>query len=662
MANARRTERAAKLRYLDTLTLLQSRLSDAQRIASLGNWDWNIPTNELWWSDEIYRLFQLDREDFGADFESFLTMVHPDDRKFVADSVDRALRGEEAYAIDHRIIRADGSKRIVHERAEVTFDDEGNPIRMAGTVHDITERKEAEDKIRQRANFQELLATLSSKFMQARPYDFDTRLHAALEAAGERYGLDVVSIWWLSEHRDSLRAAHRWSREEAAGSRVRVARSEFPWMAKQLLDGDVIAIDDVLHMPMPAVTDQSGLRERDTRSILIVPLCVGKNLSGACVFLTKHECREWLPDTIAELKIIAENLAGAIARARAQVEVEQLRDQLQAENLYLREEVRLAHGFDEIVGEDRALKKSLQAVEKVAPTDIAVLILGETGTGKELIARAVHRLSHRCDKPMVSVNCPALPANLIESELFGHEKGAFTGADAARRGRFELADGGTLFLDEIGELPLELQSKLLRVLQTGEFERLGGTKTLRVDVRLIAATNRNLQHAIDRGEFRSDLFYRIASFPIQLPPLREREGDIPLLAEHFVHKHSRRLGKQIEAISAQMIRELVNYDWPGNVRELESVVERSLISAESNSVLELPGPLRLVSRFEQTRSELATDATSELYEVERAHIVSVLHQADWKVSGFGGAADRLGIPPSTLRSKMKRLGISRRKN
>ena len=661
-ANTRRSDRAAKLRYLDTLEVLQSRLTEAQRISSLGNWDWNIETNELWWSDEIYRLFQLDRDAFGANYESFLAMVHPDDREFVGDSVRLALRGEASYAIDHRIVCADGSERIVHDRAEVFFDDAGKPIRMAGTVHDITDRKKAEDEIRQRANFQELLATQSSNFMQARPYDFDARLQATLEAVGRHYELDVVSIWWLGEHRESLRAAHRWDRLHDGNSRVRVSRSEFPWLAPQLLNGKVIAIDDVLHMPMPAITDQSGLRERDTRSILIVPLCLGESLEGACIFLTKHESRKWLPETVAELKIIAENLAGAIARTRAQVEIEQLRDQLQAENLYLREEVRLAHGFDEIIGEDRALKRSLQAVEKVAPTDIAVLVLGETGTGKELIARAVHKLSHRSDKPMVSVNCPALPANLIESELFGHERGAFTGADSTRRGRFELADGGTLFLDEIGELPLELQSKLLRVLQTGEFERLGGTKTLRVDVRLIAATNRSLPAAIDRGEFRSDLFYRIASFPIELPPLRDREGDIPLLAEHFVHKHAGRFDKHIEAISAQMIQELLNYDWPGNVRELESVIERSLISAESDSVLELPGPLRLMARFEQTKSDLVPDTSSELIEVERAHIVSVLEQSEWKVSGSGGAAARLGIPPSTLRSKMKRLGISRRKN
>ena len=260
---------------------------------------------------------------------------------------------------------------------------------------------------------------------------------------------------------------------------------------------------------------------------------------------------------------------------------------------------------------------------------------------------------------MVSVNCAALPANLIESELFGHEKGAFTGAQAQRRGRFELAHGGTLFFDEVGELPLELQSKLLRVLQTGEFERLGGTKTLYADVRLIVATNRNLLSCIERGEFRADLYYRIASFPIRLPALKDRQMDIPLLAEHFVHKHSIRLGKKIEAISAKMLAEMAAYEWPGNVRELESIIERSMISAEDRSVLELPGPLRVIGAMQQHAGTLRIESGSDLFEVERTYILNVLELTNWKISGADGAASILGIPSSTLRSKMKRLGVTR---
>ena len=340
-------------------------------------------------------------------------------------------------------------------------------------------------------------------------------------------------------------------------------------------------------------------------------------------------------------------------------EIEELRDHLQQENVYLREEVRLAHGFDEIIGEDAGFRRCLQAVEKVAPTDVTVLITGETGTGKELVARAIHRLSSRRNEPLVTVNCPALPANLIESELFGHEKGAFTGAQARRIGRFELADGGTLFLDEIGDLPLELQSKLLVVLQTGEFQRLGGMKTLHADVRLIAATNRDLQDAINNGEFRSDLYYRVNGFPIGLPPLRKRRGDISLLAEHFVHKHADRLGKKITALSAKMIKQLEDYDWPGNIRELESIIERAMISSEGDAVLDLPGPLQLITALHQSRDAFSAEQMADLSSMERSHITKILEQTNWKISGDKGAAAILGIPSSTLRSKMKRLGIAR---
>ena len=658
-AHSRRTAQAARLEYVDELTLLQSRLSEAQRIASIGNWSWNTVTNELWRSDEASRLFQKPPFAFKEGYQAFLESVHPDDRDALDVAVQRALGGDGHYSIDYRIIRPDGSERTVHERAEVTFDDGGKPLRVAGTVHDITERKLAEDNVRRQASFQKLLANLSSDLIQAQPYDIDRQLAEGLSAVGDHYDLDAISIWWIADDRESMRSAHRWVRAEEKYRKTRLNRNEVPWVAKKLLAGESITINDVDEMPLPAITDQRIFAARGTKSLMIVPLHIDGSLEGACAFSIFQERRDWSAETVTELKLLSENIAGAIARTRAVVEIAQLKDRLQAENFYLREEVRLAHGFNEIVGEDRKLKKCLQAVEKVAPTDIPVLVLGETGTGKELIARAVHSLSNRQDKPMVSVNCPALPANLIESELFGHEKGAFTGAEASRRGRFELANGGTLFLDEIGELPLELQAKLLRVLQTGEYERLGGTKTLRTDIRLIAATNRNLERAIDRGEFRSDLFYRIASFPIRLPPLRKREGDIALLAEHFVHKHAEHLGKNIEAISANMIKELMDYEWPGNIRELESIIERSLISTESNSVLELPGPLRLIVNLEQSKGGHIAPDDNGLSSVERTHILNVLEESSWKISGSDGAAAVLGIPPSTLRSKMKRLGISK---
>jgi PAS domain S-box-containing protein len=335
-------------------------------------------------------------------------------------------------------------------------------------------------------------------------------------------------------------------------------------------------------------------------------------------------------------------------------EIEKLKDQLQEENVLLKDEVRAAHGFDSIVGESAGLRQVLASAAQVAPTDVAVLICGETGTGKELIARSIHDLSPRKDKPMVSVNCAALSAELIESELFGHEKGAFTGAQDRRKGRFELADGGTLFLDEIGEMSGELQAKLLRVIQEGEFERLGGTRTLKADVRLIAATNRDLHDAMDTGAFRADLYYRISSFPIDLPPLRDRKEDIPLLAEHLVRKHAKILGKDVQAISARMLRYLQAQDWPGNIRELEGLILRALVSNTGAT-------LDYVAESGERSGELPEPqpGTTNFVEAQRSYIVEILNRVNWVIEGDKGAARALGLAPSSLRSKMKRLDIVR---
>jgi transcriptional regulator with GAF, ATPase, and Fis domain/ligand-binding sensor domain-containing protein/PAS domain-containing protein len=658
-ANARSTERAAKLRYAEEISNVQSRLTEAQRIAKIGNWDWGVRTGELWWSDEIYRMFQINRESFESTYEAFLVRVHPDDRGKVQRAVDRALANERPYSIDHRIVRTDGSEIVVHERAEVSFDDNGKPVRMVGTTHDITDRKIAEDEIHRRADSQALLADLSTELIQVHAEDLERVINSGLERIAKRYGLDAISIVWFADE-ESMQAYYRWQRDHSERRRPVVNREETPWIDNRLKKGEPIAINDVEHMPAAASTDQELLRRRGTKSLLITPLLVDGEIRGGGSFSMVREQHDWTNEEITELRLLAEKLAGAAARSQALAAIETLKDQLQEENIYLREEVRLAHGFDEIIGEDPGLRRCLQAVEKVAPTDVAVLLLGETGTGKELFARAIHKLSARRHGPMISVNCPALPANLIESELFGHERGAFTGAESQRRGRFEIAEGGTLFLDEIGELPLELQAKLLRVLQTGEFERLGGTKTLHADVRLVAATNRNLQNSIEKGEFRSDLYYRISSFPIDLPALRDRQGDMPLLAEHFVHKHSRRLGKQVEAISAKMLKELAAYSWPGNVRELESIIERALISSNGTTVLDLPGPLQQLSGAAKPENGVLAEDGADLETVERAHIINVLDQTGWRISGAGGAAAILGMPSSTLRSRMKKLGITRK--
>ena len=335
-------------------------------------------------------------------------------------------------------------------------------------------------------------------------------------------------------------------------------------------------------------------------------------------------------------------------------EVEQLKDRLEAENLYLQQEIKVNHDFEEIIGSSGPLKKTLHQIEQVAATDATVLVLGETGVGKELFARAIHNLSPRRGRPLVKVNCAALPASLIESELFGHEKGAFTGATTQRIGRFELADGGTIFLDEIGELPLELQAKLLRVLQEGELERVGGSRTLKVDVRIIAATNRDLTKAVWSGEFRDDLYYRLNVFPVEVPSLRERKQDIPQLVRHFVDKLSAKMGKRIDSVPDHVQVALQRYDWPGNVRELENVIERAIILAQD-------GILRVDEALE-TRPAAPSEAGDrrELRDVERDHIVVILEQTNWRIEGPQGAALILGLHANTLRSRMKKLGIEKK--
>ena len=340
-----------------------------------------------------------------------------------------------------------------------------------------------------------------------------------------------------------------------------------------------------------------------------------------------------------------------------QVLMEQEKKRLEAQNQYLQEEIKLTHNFEEIVSRSANFKKVLQQIEQVATTDATVLILGESGTGKELIARAIHNISNRSKQPLVKVNCATLPANLIESELFGHEKGAFTGAVEKKIGRFELADGGTIFLDEIGELPVELQAKLLRVLQEGEFERLGNPKTMKVNVRVIAATNRNLKLAIEKKEFREDLYYRLNVFPVICPPLRERKDDIPLLVKHFCKKHEGKIGKIVHTIPDRVNEALMAYDWPGNIRELENIIERALILSREG-VLEYGD---WVPAHATVTNGVPKSPATKLEEVEKEHILAVLKQTGWRVSGEKGAAKILGLNATTLEARMKKLGIIREK-
>jgi len=371
---------------------------------------------------------------------------------------------------------------------------------------------------------------------------------------------------------------------------------------------------------------------------------------GALAFACRQPSAYHTTD-LGFLQVVADQVAVAVENALAFQEIESLKDKLSQEKAYLEEEVRTEHNFGEIVGESAALRRVLKEVETVAPTDSTVLIRGESGTGKELIARAVHDLSPRNERTFVNINCAAIPTGLLESELFGHEKGAFTGAISQKIGRFELAHRGTLFLDEVGDIPLELQPKLLRVLQEQEFERLGSTKTLKVNVRLVAATNRDLAQMVAEGRFRGDLYYRLNVFPLLLPPLRERTEDIPRLVRHFTQRFARR----IETIPSATMEALARYPWPGNIRELQNVIERAVILS--------PGPALQVpvGDLQQAVAQALepTGETVTLADAEKEHILAALHETGWVVSGPKGAAARLGMKRSSLQDKMKKLGISR---
>ncbi len=394
----------------------------------------------------------------------------------------------------------------------------------------------------------------------------------------------------------------------------------------------------------------SQMLEHGIESLCCIPLTTRKGELGT-LNLASREANAFAPPDIGFLQQVAAQVAVALDNARSYREIAQLTEKLASEKLYLEEEIRSELNFEEIVGESPALKRVLSQARTVAPSDATVLILGDTGTGKELIARAIHRMSSRKDRVFVKLNCAAIPTGLLESELFGHEKGAFTGAISQKVGRLELADKGSLFLDEVGDIPLELQPKLLRVLQDQEFERLGSTRTIKVDIRLIAATNRDLAHAVAEKDFRSDLYYRLNVFPIRMPSLSERKTDIPALVRHFVQKFARSMNKQIEVIPSATMSALVNWEWPGNVRELENLMERSVILT-AGRVLNAP-------LVELRTGHEGLDSDGTLESLERQYIIRVLRDTGGVIAGPRGAAVRLGMKRTTLQSRILKMGISR---
>ncbi len=417
-----------------------------------------------------------------------------------------------------------------------------------------------------------------------------------------------------------------------------VVRHQQPWVSPD------VAADE----RFPRVLDQ--LRAHGIRSTCLLPLTTAQRRLGALGF------GRFVPDAYGDLDFafmrrVAGQVAVAVDNALNYERIAELTRKLEEEKLYLEDEIRTEHDFEEIIGTSASLKRILADVETVAPTEANVLVLGETGTGKELIARALHNLSRRRERTFVKVNCAAIPTGLLESELFGHEKGAFTGAITQKIGRFELAHQGTLFLDEVGDIPLEIQPKLLRAIQEHEFERLGSPRTMRVDVRLVAATNRDLAAMVAKGEFRSDLYYRLNVFPIVVPPLRERSEDIPVLVQYFVQKFARRMNKPIETVPSEAMRVMTAYDWLGNVRELENFMERAVILTR--------GPALHAPLAELRRSSARPAGGNTLEAAEREYILEALRASGWVVGGARGAAARLGLKRTTLQSKMEKLGIER---
>ena len=517
-----------------------------------------------------------------------------------------------------------------------------------------------------RLRFERLLANLSARFINLPAHQVDTAIEDAQRQVCECLDLDISLLWQIPpDDPGTMFVTHRRLPPDLPPlPEVLDCREAFPWALERLLGGETIIFSRLTDAPAKAARDVELVRQFGAKSVVSIPLSAGGGPTfGALNFSVTREERDWPAELVTRLKLVALVFANALAHKRddqalrenkAQLretleEVQRFRDRLQIENVSLREQIQSNDGHRHIVGESEAIQKMLGQARLVGPTDTAVLITGETGSGKELLAQAIHNMSGRRSKHMVIVNCASLPPALIESELFGREKGAYTGAMTRQAGRFEVADGSTLVLDEIGDLPVDLQVKLLRVLQDGRFERLGTNRTLAVDVRVIAATNRDLGALVREGRFREDLFHRLNVYPIQVPPLRDRVSDIPLLVWRFVQEFNKKMGKSIDAISSQTMERLKHYPWPGNVRELRNLIERAMIVSIGRSLtIDLPAEATGPSPVPVT-----------LEEVERKHIRDVLERVHWRISGKQGAAEILGLRPTTLHSRMKKLGIPR---
>ena len=584
-----------------------------------------------------------------------MDVVAQESRQIVAERIKILEKAKDNPTAEIELLRKDGSKFIA-ESASVAILFQGKPT-GAIIAKDITKIKQAEEVLEERHRFQEFIASISSRFISLSGVELKQAIQDSLSEIGRHFEVDAVRLYRLSPQGDIIDMRNVWRSEQSVseGEIVEMYKMKYPHLAAHYLQGEPIVYGCPDECPqLPDL--RKILKYGKIKAGVGVPL--ESDDSGVDVFaLARTESEHvWPKDIVEHSRAIGQVILSAMRRREAEVElqdsydeIKRLKDRLELENVYLRKEIELNYRYDEIVGESDAIKQVLAQAEKVAKQDTCVLILGETGTGKELIARAIHNLSPRKARPMIKVNCAALPATLIESELFGREKGAYTGALTKQVGRFEAADGSTIFLDEIGDLPLELQTKLLRVLQEGEFERLGSHETVSVDIRIIAATNCDLGKAIKEGRFRRDLYFRLNVFPITVPPLRGHREDIPLLTWAFIKIYGKNMGKKISKVKNKTMDLLTHYSWPGNVRELKNVIERAMILSEGEGL-----------QIDRIESAEALDSPSlMLEEVDRHHIISVLESTRWQISGQKGAAQILGLKPTTLRSKMEKLGIRR---
>jgi len=588
-------------------------LAEAQRLSHTGSFVYSPGSRKvLYWSEELFRIFGLDSRHGIPDYDEGRRLVHPDDIDRVSKSCLQGFREKADFTQDYRALLRDGTVKHLHVIWHPALDKAGEVVEYFGTAMDVTERKHAEEALRcSEKELRSVIETVPAMVWSALPDGSNILMNKRWV---EYTGLSATGLdWQTAVHPDDLgRSMDAFYESSAKGvpfqDEVRFRRA----------DGEY-------------------------RRFIVV---------GAPLRDEKGNILKWYGTLydIEDLKRAEDSLQ------RAFDEIKKLKDRLCKENVALREEIDRTSMFEEIVGASPALKAVLARIAKVAPTDSTVLITGETGTGKELIARAIHKRSQRSSRAFVSVNCAAIPAGLIGSELFGHEKGAFTGAHQRRLGRFELAEGGTIFLDEIGELPTETQIALLRVLEEREFERVGGHRAIRANVRVIAASNRDLTAAIEAGILRSDLFYRLNVFPIEIPSLRERKEDIPMLVEYFIDRYASKAGKKIRGINKKTLDLLQSYPWPGNVRELKNVIERSVILCGTESFA-VDGSW-LIRECRQTQPA-SQPLSHKLVTQEKEIIETALAESRGRVSGPLGAAARLRIPPSTLESKIRSLKINK---